>query len=216
MSESPLEHAAEIYAPFDARETARLRQFVTDVEELAASSFFDSPGQKFKLAWSADDETLTTELPYAGEEAVRAVVPLFRQLYADREPTSYVQVMNLLSRHIKARESDLQADAIKALRELRRWPNEILASPGIKLVMNDEVLSPAVLVDLFLHGHYLHKGNEKSEKLAQWPVADVTRHVFFTTILQLRNVYWVGRNVVLRVLAQPQLLTEPQPLTLTD
>jgi hypothetical protein len=211
MSESPLERAAEIYAPFDAGETARLRQYVEDVQDLAASSFFKNPGQKVTLSWSDDDRTLRTELDYAGEEAVRAVVPLFRQLYNPTEPTSYVQVLKLLSRHVKARESALQADAIEALRDLRRGQQQILTQPMGQIVMNAEELTPAALVDLFLHGHYLHKGNEKSEKLAQWPVTDLLRHSFFTTMLQLRNLYWIGRNVVLRVLAEPSLVPAAPP-----
>jgi hypothetical protein len=69
-----------------------------------------------------------------------------------------------------------------------------------------ENLTPRLLIDLFLHGHYLHKGNEKADKLAQWPIPEMAKHVFFGAIMRLRNLWWLGRNVVRRILACPELL----------
>jgi len=63
-----------------------------------------------------------------------------------------------------------------------------------------------VLIDLFLHGKYLHKANEKSDKLAAWPLAHVAQQVFFGAITALSQVYWVGRNVVAEVLKVAALL----------
>jgi hypothetical protein len=63
-----------------------------------------------------------------------------------------------------------------------------------------------VLIDLFLHGKYLHKGNEKSDKLAAWPLAHLLQDSFFGAMKQLSQIYWVGRNVVAEVLKVPALL----------
>jgi len=88
MTDSVLRLAAQIYAPFDERESRRLRQYVAGVEELVASAFFQ-PGEQ-TLTLSADlGGQLKSTLVYPGEEAVRAVVGLFRQLYNRQEPTSY-------------------------------------------------------------------------------------------------------------------------------
>jgi hypothetical protein len=218
VSDSPLEQARVIYAPFDQAETRRLRQFVADVEELAASSFFQAPGGKITISGGVD-LPLTTDLPYAGEEAVRAVVGIFRQLYSHKEPTSFNALRNSLSEHIRQHPSPLQRDALDAIKELHAVEKQILRGEGqIALVTTrrqadgtevSEKLTPRLLIELFLHGHYLHKGNEKADKLAQWPIPDIARHAFFGAILDLRNLYWSARNIVLRILRCPELLDAP-------
>jgi len=75
---------------------------------------------------------------------------------------------------------------------------------------DEEELTPTVLIDLFLHGKYLHKGNEKSDKLAAWPLAHLLQDSFFGAIKQLSQIYWVGRNVVAEVLKVPALLRTPE------
>ncbi len=111
MSDSVLRLAAEIYSPFEIRETHRLRGYVYDVEELVGSAFF-RPGEQ-KLTLSAEmGGPLQTTLVYPGEEAVRAVVGLFRQLYNHHEPTSYHQIIKLLSRHAHERGSQRRDAAV--------------------------------------------------------------------------------------------------------
>jgi hypothetical protein len=213
VTDSPLSHAAEVYAAFDRTETHRLCQYVADVEELVTSSFFAAGNHSVTISGSTD-ESLTTTLTYPGEEAVRAVVGIFRQLYLHHEPTSYHQILKLLGRHVHERDSSLRDAATAALRELRDWEKEVL-KPKIALSMEhgaadgssvQEDLTPAVLIDLFLHGKYLHKGNEKSDKLAAWPLAHLAQHTFMGTMVDLSQVYWVGANVVREVLKVPALV----------
>lgn len=208
MSESVLPLAAKIYSRFDVGESRRLRSYVTDVEELVGSAFFQPSEQKLTLSAELGGP-LESTLTYAGEEAVRAVVGLFRQLYNHREPTSYNQILKLLSRHAHERASEHRVAAITELKALREWEKEALR-PVIALkwrharpdgsIAYEEDLTPEVLIDLFLHGKYLHKGNEKSDKLDAWPFAHLLQQSFFGAMTALSQVYWVGRNVVQEVL----------------
>lgn len=215
--ESVLRRAEEIYTPFDGRDTRRLRTYVADVEDLVGSTFFQ-PGEQ-KLTISAEmGGPLQSKLVYPGEEAVRAVIGLFRQLYNHREPTSYHQILKLLGRHANERASPLRDAAVTQLKTLREWEKEALR-PTIALrwqharpdgsIAHEEDLTPEVLIDLFLHGKYLHKGNEKSDKLDAWPLAHLLQQSLFTAMFGLSQVYWVGRNVVTEVLKSPGLLTAP-------
>jgi hypothetical protein len=214
MTDSVLRLAAEIYSPFDARESRRLRTYVADVEELVGSTFFQPSEQKLTVS-SEIGGPLQTTLAYPGEEAVRAVVGLFRQLYAHHEPTSYHQIFKLLSRHAHNRESEHRDTATAELRALRDWEKEAL-KPTMALTWQharadgsiefEEDLTPEVLIDLFLHGKYLHKGNAKSDKLDAWPLAHVAQDSFFGAMTTLSHVYWVGHNVVAEVLKVPALL----------
>jgi hypothetical protein len=215
MTDSVLRLAAEIYSPFDAGEARRLRTYVADVEELVGSTFFQ-PGEH-KLTLSAEmGGPLQSTLAYPGEEAVRAVVGLFRQLYNHHELTSYHQILKLLSRHAHERDSQYRDAAVAELKALRDWEKDALR-PTIALkwqharpdgsIAYEEELTPEVLIDLFLHGKYLHKGNEKSDKLDAWPLAHVAQQVFFSAMTSLSQVYWVGRNVVVEALNASELFT---------
>jgi hypothetical protein len=214
MNDSVLTLASEIYSAFDAQESRRLREYVQDVEDLIGSAFFHSGKQRLTISAEAGGPMQTT-LAYPGEEAVRAIVGLFRQLYNHHEPTSYHQILKLLSRHAHERKSEHRDAAVAELKALRDWEKEALrpvmelkwqhTRPDGLLAYEDE-LTPTVLIDLFLHGKYLHKGNEKSDKLAAWPLAHLLQDSFFGAMKQLSQIYWVGRNVVAEVLKVPALL----------
>jgi hypothetical protein len=213
--DSVLRLAEEIYTPFDARETRRLRNYISDVEELVASRFFQPGEQKLTLSAKMGGPLQST-LVYPGEEAVRAVVGLFRQLYNHHEPTSYHQILKLLSRHAHERGSQYRDAAVAELKALRDWEKDALRPTiGLKWqharpdgsIAYEEDLTPEVLIDLFLHGKYLHKGNEKSDKLDAWPYAHLLQQSFFNAMSWLSQVYWVGRNVVAEVIKVPELLT---------
>lgn len=173
MPDSVLRLADEIYSPFDTRETRRLRTYVSDVEELVGSAF--QPGEQ-KLTLSAEmGGPLQSALVYPGEEVVRAVVGL----YNHHEPTSYHQIIKLLSRHGHDRTSQHRDAAVAELTSLRGWEKDALQpTVGLKWqharpvgsIAYEEELTPEVLIDLFLHGKYLHKGKKKSDKLDAWPI----------------------------------------------
>lgn len=214
MTDSVLRLAGDIYSPFNAGETRRLRTYVEDVEALVGSAFFQ-PGEQ-KLTLSAEmGGPLQSTLVYPGEEAVRAVVGLFRQLYNHHEPTSYHQITKLLSRHAHERGSEHRDAAVAELKALRDWEKDALR-PTMALkwqharpdgtIAHEEDLTPEVLIDLFLHGKYLHKGNEKSDKLDGWPYAHLLQHSFLGAMTALSQVYCVGRNVAAEVLTVPSLL----------
>lgn len=213
-TESVLRLAGDIYTPFDVRETRRLRGYITDVEELVGSKFFQPREQKLTLSAEMGGP-LQSSLTYPGEEAVRAVVGLFRQLYNHHEPTSYHQILKLLSRHAHERGSEHRDAAVAELKALREWEKEALR-PTIALkweharpdgsIAHEDDLTPEILIDLFLHGKYLHKGNDKSDKLDAWPLAHVMQQSFFGAMIALSQVYWVGRNVVAQVVTVPSLV----------
>jgi hypothetical protein len=204
--ESPLQLPGKIYEPFSEPEVRRLRNFVADVEGLRNSALFADQTNVVRI--SADiNGPLKQEIEFNGEEAVHAVVGRFRQLYNRHEPSSYNQILKLLSRHVHERDSTHQRESLDALKELRDWEGEALkASSGVEYTVNGEVLTGPILIDLFVHGHYLHKGNEKSDRLEAFPLRTMLLSEFIRAMTVLMQVYWVGRNVVACVLETPSLL----------
>jgi hypothetical protein len=211
-TESPLELAADIYTPFDHAEARRLHNFVADVEGLRDSALFSDPTNVFTISGGVN-QPLKQELKYAGEEAVHAVVGRFRQLYKHDESTSYNQILKLLGRHVHERESPHQRGALDALKELRNWEGEARkATSGVQIKVNNDVLTGPILIELFLHGHYLHKGNEKSDRLEAFPLRAMLLSEFIRAMTVLMQVYWVGRNVVVLILETPSLLPQATPV----
>src|SRR3954452_5896363 len=104
MPQSALDRPLEIYGRFSAAETRALRRYVELVGELAESSFFKNPGNKVTIT-GGTDEALRAEMDYAGEESVRAVVPVFRMLYNGQEPTSFTKVRKMLAANVSTRDA---------------------------------------------------------------------------------------------------------------
>lgn len=205
--ENPLERPAEIYSAFDGAEIKRLRTYVADVESLTKYSLFDGgAGTSWKVS-AAEGEPVMEELEFAGDEAVSAVVGHLRQLYNHDEPTSYNQILKLLGRHAHERDSERRQAAHDALKDLRKWEQEATKiGGGLEINIDGEVLTGETLMDLFLHGHYLHKGNEKSDRLDAFPLRGLLLREFIIMLTNLMRVYWVGRNVVAAVLDAPSLV----------
>jgi hypothetical protein len=207
--ESSLESASEIYRPFDAAEVKRLRNFVGDIEGLASSVLFTNPTNTVRISAEAN-QPLKQELDFAGDEAIHAVVGRFRQIFNQHEPTSYASIMKLLSMHVNERDSALQHEALDEIKALRKWEKEAHdLKGGVEINVNDETMTGPILIDLFLHGHYLHKGNEKSDQLEAFPLRAMLLSEFIRAMTVLMRVYWVGRNVVVLILETPSLLPAP-------
>jgi len=210
--ESPLELASEIYRPFDAAEVKRLRNFVGDVEGLRESALFSNPTNTVRISGEVN-RPIKQELDFAGDEAIHAVVGRFRQLYNRPEPTSYASILKLLGRHVHERESPLQREALDAIKELRKWEGEARdVKGGVEINVNGETMTGPILIDLFLHGHYLHKGNAKSDALDVFPLRAMLLSEFIRAMTVLMQVYWVGRNVVAQILETPSLLPKAVPV----
>ncbi len=205
--DSPLRRPADIYAPFDTSGVRRLRSYVADVEAFVTSGFFNGPGLTLTIGGETGVGSLTERLEAPSDEAVRAVVPLFRQLYSDTEPTSYTSTIRLLSENVQRRDSPRRAEAIDALRALRRWKREAIKQQGLVIRSNGEELTIPILIELFLHGRFLHKDDDKVATLDMFQLEAMLMFEFLGAIKQLAQIFWVGRNVVRPILDTPSLLS---------
>jgi hypothetical protein len=206
MTDSPLRYPTEIYAPFNEGDAARLRTYVRLVDDLVGSSFFEA-AKDMSLTIGAEMEgPASEELTYPGEEAVRAVVAPFRQLYNHREPSSYDAVLNLLSDHVHDRESSRQAEAQEALRDLKKWKREALRFQGFAMNLNGWRPAPKDIIDLFFNGLYFHSDHKQAGILDGGMPDAFLRFEFLMTVQTLARVFAVGRNVVRLVLDETAVL----------
>lgn len=200
--DSPLEHPADVYRPFDASESKRLRTYAEDVSTLVAFRFFQGP----KLSVTIAEPGIGDTLEGPDEEAVYAVAALFRSLYLDHEPTSYNAILKLLSRSVRARESPTQREATDELRSLRRLKARALSAGMNTITSSGRELTPEVLIDVFLNTTYLHKDDTKMDALEDLQGDAFLMFEFLGAVQRLSQVFWVGRLVVSPILKTASLL----------
>jgi len=206
VADSPLEHPAEIYSPFDAEETRRLTTFADDVDSFVNSAFFKD--LKLSLTVGAEElGPLGERLEYPGEEAVRAVAALFRSLYESGEHASFHATLNLLSRHVRERNPSSEQEVLDIFRGLKRWKAQALRPRGLRIAINGQELLPRDLIELFLYGVYLHKDPEKVALLEQFAPVGILQLEFLSTMQILSKLYGAtAREVVRPILETPSLV----------
>lgn len=187
---SVLAQPGDIYTPFSTLEVRRLQRYVDRVNQLRESSFFEHPGHRMKgtLVGVGVVQNLRVDSP--GEEAVRAVVGLFRELYVDSNETSAKAVLGILDRHARLRRCALATQAREELRTFRdRLTNRKLKDPyGVYLEEEPSGSAlverpPSQIVDLWLNGEYLHYDLEKADQLGELePATEMMRMTLHSAI----------------------------------
>jgi len=152
------------------------------------------------------------EMEEPNDEAVRAAITQFRQIYAHNEPHSFQKALKLLKRSAHDHDGPERAETIALLDGHLDAEREALnRGIGLGIVLERPTGSQSIdtrtIIDAYFHGHYLHSGNKKTElarqldELQPWP-----KYTLYTVMLRLHNVYWVAANAVDRVLAVPEML----------
>lgn len=202
----PLERPAEVYQPFTAEEREVLSTFVGNVRSLGKMRFFDQVPKSASISY--DDASSRAEMIEPEDEAVRAAITLFRQIYTSAEPASAAAALKILKRRIRGRSGPYQAEALEAIKELRSWLNQILERGiGLGIVFErptgPDPITPRRILDAYFHGHYLHSGNKTTlarelDQLQPWP-----RYTFYSVMWKLTRAYWVIANVAELALQTP-------------
>lgn len=202
----PLERPAEVYEPFTAPEREVLGTFVGNVRSLGKMRFFEQVPKSASITY--DNTGPRAEMVEPEDEAVRAAITLFRQIYTSTEPASAAAALKILKRRVRGRPGPYQAEALEAIKELRSWLNEILdRGIGLGIVFERPSGSDAItsrrILDAYFHGHYLHSGNktklaQELDQLEPW-----ARYTFYSVIWKLTRAYWVIANVAELALQTP-------------
>jgi hypothetical protein len=212
VAEHVLDQGELIYRPFTRAESKQLRGFVDRARRLGHASLWKQTPRQVTIEFRPETG-LTSEMDAPDEEALEAAIARFRHVYNHNEPYSYKKAMNLLKRSVNDRGGDLRDAAIEALDAHMATERAIMRGEttfGYVLKAPDGTtrdIDPPTIFEAYFHGRYLHDGNEKSELAnALEHGAPLTRYMLYTVMLELRNVYWQGANVVDRVLRVPDLL----------
>jgi hypothetical protein len=209
---SVLDSPAAIYRPFTIAETRLLRSFAEGARRLGRMRFWEEVPAQASISFDATtglEETMTEP----SDEALRAAITEFRQLYSPNEPHSFSKVIALLKRSAHECNGTQKAAALEALDEFIAAQRRAMAGIGMGIVLENATsgarsdIDPAKVIDAYLHGHYLHSGNAKSNLARELDeIRVIARLTFYSVMLNLRNLYWMTANVIDRVLAVAALL----------
>jgi len=205
-----------VFTPLAERDRLVLERFVRKVDELRGSRFAGTQtalratflpgvtavgGPAWNIAATGPDD-----------EAVKAVVGDFRQLYTDHNPTSGTSVIKILSRSASRRGTDAGARMCSALRELRReMARRRLEDPRGKLL--EEQLdgstaerSPDEIIKTWMNGEYLHDDLEKASEIPLGHGATEMMRISLQMAMRDFLSYWVRiRAIAAAVLNEPAL-----------
>ena len=212
MTSSVLDEPESIYRPFTPKEARVLRGFVDDVRHLGGMRFFKEVPQSAAQFFGAEGMTGMMEEP--DDEAVRAAITRFRQIYNHIEPHSFDRAMKVLKRSVHdlgGPDTEAAFALLDGHLEAAREAVKRGVGMGIEFETPEgqESISNREIIDAYFHGHYLHSGNKKSElakrldALQPWP-----KYTLYTIMLRLHNVYWQAANAAERPLSHPSLLTD--------
>lgn len=209
QDDSPLEYAADVYRPFNRAESDALRRFALDARRLGEMQFFKQVPSNASMIF--DETGMSSTMTKPDDEALRAAITQFRQIYSRDEPHSFDKTIKLLKRSTHERNGPLRDAAMTQLDRFIEAERYALAGIGMGIVFDNGItqrsINPRTILDAYFHGVYLHSGNDKSELARQLDDLEPWgRFTFYTVMLGLRNVYWMTANVVDRVLRIDTLL----------
>lgn len=206
-----------IFSPLSADERWALERFVSKVDGLNASSFAKSetklrgtmiPGASYLggPAWQ-----IGVDGPE--EEAVKAVVGDFRQLYTDSNNASAAKVLKILQNSAYARGTDAGREMIGRLRALRKaLQNRRKRDPRGKMLEEDGSggsveRSPADIIKTWFNGEYFHDEPQLAAELSPGGHAGVEMmRLSLQTAIRDYLAYWTAlRDFAAAVLKDPAL-----------
>jgi hypothetical protein len=183
--------------------------FVTDVRRLREMKFIEQAPKTASLTF--DERGTRYEMEEPDDEAVRAAITQFRQIYTPSEPHSFNRTMKLLKRTIHECDGPDREEALALFDGHIDAAKEALGTVGIGISFERpdgvEDMTPERIIDAYMHGHYLHGGNKLTELAKQldalqpWP-----RYTLYSVMYALTAVYWNAANATDIVLNTPELL----------
>ena len=157
----------------------RAREFILNVEDLGLPSMWslgsDSGGPKTKVQINI----------FPGRHRAKSIYLDFRHFTADREPSKFEKVVNVLRRHI---------DNSKPIQEfLEKLRKEFFGHNEYKIEVNGQQLSSQRLMKILFNTEYFHSGNESQrtdrEILLKTIEDEGVQHLLFWSIV--RNVHTI-------------------------
>lgn len=161
-SPTPRQVTLEISGALHEAEWKVLRQFCDKAHRLMGTKLAAAGlgGIKARMLWERG-RGVKYETTLPPEEQVAELLMAFRFFYLQREPSNFLAVMSILSRHSRHEE------VRQLLKQYRKGWGNCLFGNTLELVMGEKQITSSLLIDLWLNAHYFHSDEAKAVELDQ-------------------------------------------------
>ena len=183
---------AEALCPLEEGEMRIVTRYVDRAGELADSSLVQTGA---RLGWSASKTGMQTEVEYAGDEAVRAALLLFRALYRDDEPASFKRTLAILRARAVALGGPSSEALTELLDEVGRGYRKLLRSADPMLVLSDSSTNgepprrTRQVIEDWLNGEHFHWDSDRAKRLSEHEPPELLLFSFLSAIMQASAAY---------------------------
>jgi hypothetical protein len=197
----------ESVTPFDAEEVRRLQRYSRKAHELQDSALLSHPTSL--TVRSLTDGSLSYELEYAGDDALRGAVVAFRSLYDKREAENFAATRDMIRRH--AVDASCGGALIALLDELGGDVGDLLAGAGRLPVTrsglgeDDKLLKVSRILEIVLYGDQLHADADKQQALEDVASRELVIFLFADALRAASVMYSSLAELVDRILADHEL-----------
>jgi hypothetical protein len=172
----------------------RLDLFLDRANELLAEPAVTEGCFSIQLSFTfSQTDGLSTMSREPTEPLLKSFLVTFRHFVSNKEPVFVNSVANTLWQELR---SDKLRGELEASR--KTWLAQCRGGP-LRVVIDQDHLSPADAVDLWINGRYFHNDKRKAERLNQLdPLGTLlARHVFLNHIISATNyVVFLGQLIV--------------------
>lgn len=172
----------------------RLDLYVKRVNELIATQAVQTGAFNIQLSFQfAREQGLKTASREPNEELLRSFLLTFRQFVSDKEPVFANGIANICWQELRSDELRGHLEAAR-----RRWFKACRAGP-LKVVIDEDHLSPENALDIWINGKYFHNDKRKAERIKRLDPLGLllSRHVFLNHIITATDyVVFLGQIVM--------------------
>lgn len=162
--ETPLERRIDLQIchVLSDSEWEDLANFCSKARRLIDTKIVSAEGNSIhgRIQYDADSG-LKFEAELPSEELVAEFLMMFRFFYLNDEPSNFLRILSILSRHADEPEA---REAIKATKA--RWKSALFDT-ALNLSLNQRPVTASILLDLWFNAHYFHSDAKKTQQLSE-------------------------------------------------
>jgi hypothetical protein len=183
-----------IKEPLTNEELICVKQFLKKARELHATHIISNGESGISLnSVFEKGKTVKFKVCLPSEEYLRSLYMAFRFFYLSKEKSNFSRVANIIKRKT---DSDLAKKYIDWLKDM--WSGA-LAVKQVRIHINEKLITPAILIDLWFNAHYFHSDDGKEKELSNLSGAltiDVCRFMLADAVYEASKAVFLLANVI--------------------
>jgi hypothetical protein len=180
--------------PLTKEELVCVKQFLKKARELQSTHIISNGDSGISMkSLFENGRNVKVKVSLPPEENLRSLYMAFRFFYLSKEKSNFLRVANIIKRKI---DSELANNHIDWLKDM--WSGA-LAVKQVHIHVNEKLITPAILIDLWFNAYYFHADDGKEKELSNLAVAltiDVCRFMLADAVYQASKAVFLFANMI--------------------